>query len=368
MRSPRLAASLSGLFVAFFAALLAAPSVAPLAAGPAAAPLAPAFRRDLAALMGRAKNGVVRGRGGWLFYAPELHSQSVGRFWGPGAARVNRQMDPHYADPLPVLVDLHRQLAAHGIELLYLPLPAKAAVYPDMISRSVSVPPGKTPPRLDAADQGFFAALRSQGVPVLDPLPLFLAHRYDGGLPVFYRQETHCSSRGYALAAQAVAARLKGRAWLAAVPKRSYAAQAGAEASTGDLGGMLYGPASPKEPQPMTYVQERTVTGFWPFRRQALVPVPEDDASPIVLVGDSNCVAFSRLGEGRGAGLADHLALQLGFPVETVSVAGSGGQGSLKALRRRSPRLAGKKLVILCFSVRELTEGAGWKKIPMFPP
>ena len=361
-RSPRIAA----LSLALFIPALFVP--APLAAGPAPPSSIPAFLRDIAGQAARAKNGVVRGRGGWLFYAPELHSQSAGRFWGPGAARVNRRMDPHYADPLPVIVDLHRQLAAHGIELLYLPLPAKAAVYPELISRAVSVPPGKTPPRLDVTDQAFFAALRAQGVSVLDPLPLFLANRYEGGLPVFYRQETHCSSRGYALAAQAVAARLKGRAWLAAVPKHLYATQAGVEASPGDLGGMLDGPSAPREPQPMTYVQERTVTGIWPFRRQALVPVPEDDASPIVLVGDSNCTAFSRLGEGRGAGLADHLALQLGFPVETVSVAGSGGQAALKALRRRSPRLAGKKLVIWCFTVRELTEGAGWKKIPLFPP
>ncbi len=362
MCSLRLAASLSALFAALF--------IAPLSAGPAltSVPVGTAFRRDIAAQMGQAKNNVVRGRGGWLFYAPELHSQYVGRFWGPGAARVNRQMDPRYADPLLVLVDLHRQLAAHGIEMLYLPLPAKATVYPDLISRSVLVPPGKTPPRLDATDQAFFAALRAQGVPVVDPLPLFLAHRYDGGLPVFYPQATHCSSRGYALAAQAVAARFKGRAWLAAIPKHSYVTQTGVEMGTSELGNMRDGPAAPKEQQPMTYVQERTVAGFWLFRRQALTPVPENDASPVVLVGDSNCVAFSRLGEGRGAGLADHLALQLGFPVQTVSISGSGGQGALRVLRRRSPRLAGKKLVILCFTVRELSEGMGWKKIPMFPP
>jgi len=34
-------------------------------------------------------------------------------------------------------------------------------------------------------------------------------------------------------------------------------------------------------------------------------------------------------------------------------------------LLRRGDNLAGKKLVIWCFTVREFTEGQGWKKVPV---
>jgi alginate O-acetyltransferase complex protein AlgJ len=90
--------------------------------------------------------------------------------------------------------------------------------------------------------------------------------------------------------------------------------------------------------------------------------------SPIVLLGDSHTLVF-HAGEdmhGTGAGLADQLALELGFPVDVVGVRGSGATPARINLLRRKDNLAGKKLVIWCFSAREFTEATGgWRLVPV---
>jgi len=67
-----------------------------------------------------------------------------------------------------------------------------------------------------------------------------------------------------------------------------------------------------------------------------------------------------------GSGLADHLAHQLGFPMDLVASRGSGATPSRISLARRRDNMKGKKLVIWCLSVREFTEaGQGWRKVPV---
>jgi alginate O-acetyltransferase complex protein AlgJ len=90
--------------------------------------------------------------------------------------------------------------------------------------------------------------------------------------------------------------------------------------------------------------------------------------SPVLLLGDSHTLVF-HAGEdmhGTGAGLADQLALELGFPVDVVGVRGSGATPARINLFRRKDNMAGKKLVIWCFSAREFTEAAGgWRLVPV---
>ena len=67
----------------------------------------------------------------------------------------------------------------------------------------------------------------------------------------------------------------------------------------------------------------------------------------------------------QGAGLPDHLAYQLGFPVDVVAVRGSGATPSRLSLFRRRDKMKGKRVVVWCLSVREFTEGQGWRKVPV---
>jgi alginate O-acetyltransferase complex protein AlgJ len=47
---------------------------------------------------------------------------------------------------------------------------------------------------------------------------------------------------------------------------------------------------------------------------------------------------------------------------------GSGSTAARRSLARRKDNLAGKKLVIWCFSTREFTQGQGWAKIQIIKP
>jgi alginate O-acetyltransferase complex protein AlgJ len=69
-----------------------------------------------------------------------------------------------------------------------------------------------------------------------------------------------------------------------------------------------------------------------------------------------------------GAGLPDQLALEFGFPIDVVAVRGSGATPARRNLARRKDNLAGKKLVIWCFTSREFTEGEGWDKVQVIKP
>ncbi|HCF94298.1 MAG TPA: hypothetical protein DEW46_04495, partial [Verrucomicrobia bacterium] len=59
---------------------------------------------------------------GWLYLKSELRFCSQGGFWGgPGDGD----------DPLPAILDFAEQLRSRGVELWLVPVPAKAAVYPE---------------------------------------------------------------------------------------------------------------------------------------------------------------------------------------------------------------------------------------------
>ena len=68
----------------------------------------------------------------------------------------------------------------------------------------------------------------------------------------------------------------------------------------------------------------------------------------------------------KDAGLPEQLAYQLGLNVDLVGVRGSGATPARVELARRRDNLAGKKLAIWCFTVREYTESlTGWRKVPV---
>lgn len=98
-------------------------------------------------------------------------------------------------------------------------------------------------------------------------------------------------------------------------------------------------------------------------------PPATDRDSPVLLLADSHGLAFHAGGDmhARGTGLADHLAHQLGRPIDLIAVRGSGATPSRLQLFRRRDQLAGKQVVIWCLSVREYTEGQGWRAIPIVP-
>lgn len=321
-----------------------------------------AFLTDLSqrsAAAEKASQNVLTGAEGRMFFVPELRSLSVGRFWGEQAVRVSRTSKPENADPLPAIVDFHDQLRQAGIELIVVPVPAKAAVYPQSISPAFKPADRGVSPRVDTVQQEFYRLLDQKGVSVLDLLPLYLEHRTDPEGEVFCRTDTHWSGRGVVLAAEAVANRVKDRAWLKQMPKTELATESRDVEITGDLARMLDEANPAREKLTLTFVGTQADGEF--------VPLPPARDSPVLLIGDSHTLIFhDPLLFARGAGLPDHLARQLGFAVDLIGVRGSGATSTRIELLRRKDNLEGKKLVIWCFSLREFTESTtGWRKVPV---
>ncbi len=300
---------------------------------------------------------VLRGQDGWLFFAPELRSLSVGRFWGEDAKRVSRSANPQNADPLPAILDFNAQVKSAGAALLLVPIPAKAIIYADKVSDLVKVGPDGKLPRVDHVLQEFYQTLRKSGVNVLDLTDEMIAHRDGPEGPMYCRQDTHFSPRAAKFIANRIKATIADQPWLAAVTKNSYAVKEQQLTLNGDLWASLGDAALPRECVTIEVVTDENNAPVQPWRE-----------SPVLLLGDSHNLIYS-VGEdmqATGAGLPDHLAKVLGFPVDLVGIRGSGATPARVSLLRRRDKLAGKKLIIWCFTVREFTEDVGgWAKIPI---
>jgi alginate O-acetyltransferase complex protein AlgJ len=296
----------------------------------------------------------VAGKGGWLFLTAELRHLGAGPFWGDAAAAVSRSARKDAADPLPAIVDFQAQLKQAGVELILMPVPAKAAIYPDKL---LDVPaPGSGDPAVAAADDEFLKLCVRQGVNVLNLAPVFQAARVDETVPLYCMTDSHWSGRGCEVAAALLAKDIRSRPWFAGVSTRKFKSEQREQKITGDLAAIVGGNV------PAETLQQRFVTD------ESGVPPADWRESPVLLVGDSHALVF-HAGEdmhGAGAGLADQLALELGFPIDVIGVRGSGATPARINLMRRQDNLAGKKLVIWCFSIREFTEAqGGWRLVPV---
>jgi alginate O-acetyltransferase complex protein AlgJ len=98
-------------------------------------------------------------------------------------------------------------------------------------------------------------------------------------------------------------------------------------------------------------------------------PWRSDPDAQVLLLGDSfaNIYSVDRLGWGAGAGLAEQLSYYLQQPVDKIALDAGGSHASRQALAREleagNDRLAGKKVLVYQFAVRELAFG-DWKLIP----
>jgi len=327
----------------------------------AADDLGATLREVCAAKVAAATTPVVAGSDGWLFLPAELRHVSVGKFWGAEAASVSKATKPENADPLPAILDFKAQLDAAGVELILVPVPSKVFVYPEALTGGAFT---VKPERADTFHQEFYAELRKQGVTVIDLLPDLLAQRATAGGPVFCKTDTHWSGAGLRIASQKIAALLADKPWLKAAPKTKTSTVERAVEITGDLQGMSGQPG--KESVTLRFVGTEASAGA--------TSVAPDRASPVVLLGDSHTLVFHAGADmlASGAGLPDQLLADLGLPVDLIGVRGSGATPARVNLMRRvrgdAAYLAGKKVVIWCFTVREFTESSGWSKVALAKP
>ncbi len=328
------------LVPALFAARTAFP-------GPAALPERAGELAEKAAAEGRT---VVEGREGWLFLASELRHLAAGRFWGEAAQTASRAARADARDPLPAILDFQRSLQAAGVELILVPVPPKAVVYPGYLPGNGEETGGG---REDIPHQEFYSLLEEAGVRVLDLTGDFRRGEAPEGGYFYCRQDSHWSGAGCVRAAERIAGLV--RPLLEEYEPRDFPAAWKEIEIEGDLRRMLEDPEGPPETLKVRAVEGETV----------------DPASPVLVLGDSHTLVFHAGGDmhGRGAGLADGLAHELGRPVELIGVRGSGATPARVNLFRRAQRdpdyWTGKRAVVWVFSAREFTESDGWRLVPI---
>src|SRR4051812_33938677 len=250
-----------------------------LSAGLVAAEEFAAELRKIVQNLEQTKTAAVTGNDGWLFFGGELRLLSLGKFWGDDARKVSRAHKPELADPLPAILDFQEQLKARGVELIVVPVPPKAAVYPEKIVSGSNAAANDPAPMLHR----FYQELSAAGVDVLDLTATFVQNHDHPKGPVFCRTDSHWSGIGCVLAAQAIAEKVRGKISKPAGGKEYVAEWKEAERE-GDLASLV-AQGGRKPPPEKIAVQSVSEKGTG-------ATVLDDANSPLLLIGDSHTLIY----------------------------------------------------------------------------
>jgi len=316
---------------------------------------AESIQQKIAALAAsEGEHGVVSGKDGWLFLKEEIEHLGSTAFFGQEVLKTSKSAKPEFADPLPAIVDFAAQLKERGIQLVFVPIPPKALLYPDKLPGNFTQ---EMRPELSRPYDSLYSELSKNGVQVLDLIPIFRDARET--VQVYCKTDTHYSGDGLALVADELTRIIKENEWYPAIPKQEYKSEKREIDILGDLAVMEK--IDTKETLSLQFVSDTATSK----------PGVSDPDSPVLLLGDSHTLVFSVGGDlhTTAAGLFDQLSADLGFPVDLLGVRGSGATPSRIKLYQRSRKdpafLDKKKIVIWCLSARELTGSGGWRKIPV---
>jgi alginate O-acetyltransferase complex protein AlgJ len=305
--------------------------------------------------LGAGNEQVYLGRGGWLFYRPDVDYVTGPPFLESKVMTHRAHTAAVQPDPVKAIVAFRDQLAARGIELVLLPIPTKPSIEGEWLS-----------PRARAEElleNGSFAdfqrRLAGASVRIFDPAPLLVDRKAGSNdLPQYLEGDTHWRPE----AMEFVAERL---VWFLGSPPGTPAdklAVVPAEITGhGDIGRMLKLPEN-QDTATQTVSIRQIKDGDNPWR--------PNRNSDILLLGDSfaNIFSLEALGWGESAGFAEHLSRSLGRSIDCILRNSNGAFATREILTRElargRDRLAGKKLVIWEFAARELAFG-DWKMLEM---
>lgn len=280
----------------------------------------------------------IPGKDNWAFLKSEL------RFLGT---------EDLSKDPLTAITAYSKALAAENIELILVPVPPKAVIYPDKLAGG-----DFAVARYDEAAQHFYEQLRKQGVDVFDITALLLQARKTSSEPLYCCGDSHFSGYACKIIADALAKELKTKHKISG--NKKYDVKQNKITISGDLykaAQNTVGNTLPKEESVAIYTVSGTGT--------------KSGDSPVLMLGDSHTMVFDIGSDlfATNAGLPSLLAAAAGLPVDVVGVRGSGATPARINVYRKSksdPKyLKTKKVFIWCFSAREFSEATWNPSVPI---
>jgi len=296
-------------------------------------------------ILGELGDKVALGRSGWLFYKPAV--QYLIEPWSP-------EIDRSQGDIFSAVTSFRDQLAERGIKLLVVPVPNKASVYPDMLSRRAR----QTDQSVSYRTLEIISRLRQDGIEVVDLFAVFKQAR--AGLPpdkstsYYLHQDSHWSPEGMRLAAKTVGQRILELGWV----------------GKGQIQYKLKQVEIKRQADILRMVQVPQIENtFEPERIECIQVVnaatnqhyQDDPHSEVLVLGDSFFRIYSQ-DEPYAGGFVAHLAHELGLPL--ASIVNDGGASTLvrQQLSRNPKLLANKKVVVWEFVERDIRFGTeGWQ-------
>jgi len=288
----------------------------------------------------REGNGKTRiGKDGWLFLKTALDSLTG---YGPIEIEpTSVSKDPrltHWQSPLNAIKRFAEQLNEFGVELVIVSIPVKPMIYPEHLGQSAKGP-------ITHPDSETFYSFLSS-LPNVDVLDLTLPlSKLKSKSKVFLKQDTHWTPEGMKESAKIIATYVKSKNWN--YGNRNL--KAGPDENRSSLGDLVESLNTYSKIFDLETVIASPVTGK-----------TVDRESPIILLGDSFTNIYSTdttLNWGKNAGLADHIALNLGSSLDVIAINGGGATEARKKLaaRRGSASLMkNKKAVIWAITARDL--------------
>ena len=326
--------------------------------------LRPVVQGVLTGWLGAGTSQVEPGVDGWLFYRPDLdHVTGPGFLTAEVLARRAAEGDSLSAarqpDPRPALVSLHQQLEGRGIRLIVLPTPVKPSADP----RQVGLDRPGTEPVMNPSYRRYVQDLQEAGVAVFDASRVLSAMRREGHGPLYLATDTHWRPETMQRTAVELAAFIERQGWLSE-PVGGHRARRMQVTNVGDTSRLLG-----LDPNRNLYPSETvTIERIETVQGEAWAP---GRSAEVLLLGDSftNVYSLPSLGWGVSAGLAEHLGLALGRPVDRISQNNDGALIPRRLLAteigRDTGRFANTQVVVYQFAARELSQGdwraVGWR-------
>ena len=318
--------------------------------------LLPRMQYLLTVLMGAGNEQVYLGHDPWLFYRADVDHVIGPPFLDPTRLKHRLQASGVQPDPIKAIVDFRNQLAARGIDLLVLPVSVKPSIEGEMLAVSNANRAEATSALPNPSFNEFKARLEREKVRVFDPTTFLMEQGKN--TPLYLETDTHWRPETMEIVAERLADFLHlppaGSTSPSIIEKEIFA--------RGDIAAMLKLSSAEKSFPAEKVTIRQVVTGNELWR-----PSKEAD---VLLLGDSfsNIFSFEAMGWGESAGFPEHLSYALRRPIDCIlrnSDASFATREILSnELARGRDRLAGKKLVIWEFAMRELSFG-NWKLLDL---
>ncbi|MHB1462863.1 MAG: alginate O-acetyltransferase AlgX-related protein [Armatimonadota bacterium] len=328
--------------------------------------LRPKAQQFLTNVLGAGNEQVFVGRDGWLYYRPEVEYLTGRGFLTAGEQlkRLRSGTEAVQPDPIKAIVQFHKYLAERGITLVVMPVACKPMTMSEMLAWPATTP--EQPLQNDSYAQ-FEQKLTDAGVRVMDTTRLFWDMKTGSApQPTHLRTDTHWTPQTMQSTASVLAAYIKVNNLLGKYPSVAYRTKPIKVKGEGDISLMLKlddgGKSFPRQEVELSQVLNPDGS-LWSPNRQ----------SPILLMGDSysNIYSLGTMGWGESAGFGEHLSERLNCPVDMIVINAGGSYASrqqlMKEMSRGDDRLAGKRVVVYEFAMRDLSSG-DWKLFDLPKP